>query len=290
MRRACWLAALAGCLLSMACNRDPRAMRDRCVASGNKYYQNGKYKEASILYRRALQFDPKSGEAYYRLGLVALALREYGDAARALERASSLDPGNEDVTVRLAEIYIIAYVSNPGINKQALAEARPMIAQVLKRNPQSFGGLRLEADLATIDNDPETAIAKLREANEVKPWQPEVIVPLMQSLARAGQQAEAEKLGEEFLARDKTVRGVYDFLFVYYQQSSQFDHAEETLKTEIANLPSDAEPRLELAGFYYTRNRKPEMLAVLEGLRSARKTFPHADGLIGDFYTRMGAF
>ncbi|HXA64887.1 MAG TPA: tetratricopeptide repeat protein [Bryobacteraceae bacterium] len=265
-------------------------MRDKCIASGNKYFQSGKYKEASILYRRALQFDPKSGEAYYRLGLVDLALREYGDAARALERATSLDPGNEEATVGLAELYITAYAANPKSNKHSLDEAKPLVAQVLKWNPKSFGGLRLEADLAILDNDRETAIAKLREANEVKPWQPEVIVPLMQNLAATGRATEAEKLGEEFLARDKTVRRVYDLLFVHYRQSSQFDRAEETLKTEIANLPSDATPRLELAGFYYTRNRRPEMLAVLEGLRAAKKTFPHADSLIGDFYLRMGAY
>jgi tetratricopeptide (TPR) repeat protein len=265
-------------------------MRDKCIASGNKYFQSGKYKEASILYRRALQFDPKSGEAYYRLGLVDLALREYGDAARALERATSLDPGNEEATVGLAELYITAYAANPKSNKHSLDEAKPLVAQVLKWNPKSFGGLRLEADLAILDSDRETAIAKLREANEVKPWQPEVIVPLMQSLAATGRATEAEKLGEEFLARDKTVRRVYDLLFVHYRQSSQFDRAEETLKTEIANLPSDATPRLELAGFYYTRNRRPEMLAVLEGLRAAKKTFPHADSLIGDFYLRMGAY
>ena len=290
MKRACVLLAAAGCLLLMACNRDSRVMRDKCIASGNKYFQNGKYKEASILYRRALQLDPKSGEGYYRLGLVQFALREYGDAARALERATSLDPGNEDATVRLSELYLIAYAANPQSNKRALDEARPLIAQVLKHNPKSFGGLRLEADLATLANDSETAIAKLREADEVKPWQPEVIVPLIQRLAAEGRMAEAEKLGEEFLARDKTVRRVYDLLFFYYGQSSQFDHAEETLKTEIANLPSDATPRLELAAFYYTRNRKPEMLALLDGLRSARKAFPHADSLIGDFYLRMGAY
>jgi tetratricopeptide (TPR) repeat protein len=284
------LVVAAACLFMAACNRDPRAMGDKCVASGNKYFQNGKYKEASILYRRALQFDPKSAEAYYRLGLVDLALRDYGDAARALERATSLEPGNEDATVALAELYITAYAANPQANKHSLEEAKPLVAQVVKRDPKSFGGLRLEADLATLNNDRETAIAKLQEADEVKRWQPEVIVPLMQSLAATGRVTEAEKLGEEFLARDKTVRRVYDLLFLYYRQSSQFDHAEETLKTEIANLPSDALPRLELAGFYYTRNRRPEMLAVLEGLRSAKKAFPHADSLIGDFYLRMGAY
>src|SRR5579864_6887014 len=290
MRRVCFPVAATVCLFLMACNRDPQAMRDKCVRSGNKYFQNGKYKEASILYRRALQFDPKSGEAYYRLGLVDLALREWADAAGALQRAASLDPANEDATVRLAELYITAYAANPQANKTALNEARPLVAQLLRRNPKSFGGLRLDADLATLDNDPETAIAMLREADDVKRWQPEVILPLMQNLAAAGHVVEAEKLGEEFLARDKTVNGVYDLLFVYYRSSSQFDRAEATLRTKIANMPSDATARLELAAFLYTRNRRPEMLALLDSVRSARKTFPHADGLIGDFYLRIGAF
>jgi len=60
MKRAYLLVAAVACLLMMACNRDPQAMRDKCVRSGNKYFQNSRYKEASILYRRALQFDPKS--------------------------------------------------------------------------------------------------------------------------------------------------------------------------------------------------------------------------------------
>src|SRR5579864_1016456 len=274
MRRVCFLVAVPPILFLMACNRDPQAMRDKCVRSGNKYFQTGKYKEASILYRRALQFDPKSGEAYYRLGLVNLALREYADAAGALQRASSLDPNNEDATARLAELFLTAYAANPQSNKRALEEAKPLVAQLLKRNPKSFGGLRLEADLATLSNDPETAIAKLREADDVKRWQPEVIVPLMQNLAAAGQMAEAEKLGEEFLARDKTVAGVYDLLFVYYRRGSLFDRAEATLKTKIANMPSDASPRLQLAAFYYTRNRRPEMLALLDSVRSGRKIFP----------------
>src|ERR1700730_14253220 len=126
MKRVCLPVAAMACLLMMACNRDPQARRDKCVRSGNKYFQNGRYNEASILYRRALQFDPKSGEAYYRLGLVELEGREYGDAARALERATSLDPSNEDATVRLADLYISAYVSNPKTNKPALDEARPL--------------------------------------------------------------------------------------------------------------------------------------------------------------------
>ncbi len=290
MKRAFCILAMAGCLLSIACNRDPKAMRDRCVTSGNKYFQGGKYKQASILYRRALQFDPKYGEAYYRLGLVQVALQQFGDAARSFERASSLDPSNEDASARLAQIYLAAYVSSPQTNKRLLDEVRSLVAQILKRNPKSYDGLRLDADLSTIGNDPEAAVRKLREADQVKPWQPEVIVALMQNLAALGRRPEARKLGEEMIARKPAAQAVYDLLFLLYRQDSQFDRAEETLKKKIAGMPADSSSRLQLAAFYYTRNQRPAMLAQLDVLRSDRKTFPYADSLIGDFYLRIGEF
>ena len=289
MRSRCIFAALA-CILLAGCNRDPKTMRDRCLASADKYLQNGKYKEASILYRRALQFDPKYADTYYRLGKVQLVLQQYGDAARAFERASSLDPTNEDAASRLAEIYIAAYVTNPQSNKQALQEAKSLVAQIARRNPNSYGALRLEADLATIANDTETALSKLQQADQVKPWQPEIILPLMQALAGSGRQAEAEKLGEEFIARNRTVSSIYDLLFSYYRQDSRFDRAETILKEKTANLPYDPASRLELAAFYYGRGRRTEMLGALEALRSDTKAFPHPDGLIGDFYMRIGEF
>jgi tetratricopeptide (TPR) repeat protein len=66
---------LAACLLVVGCNRDPRILGLKCVTSGNKYFKDGKFKQASILYRRALQLNPKDPDAYYRLGLADMALQ-----------------------------------------------------------------------------------------------------------------------------------------------------------------------------------------------------------------------
>lgn len=258
------------------------------MASGNKYFQNRKYKEASLLYRRALQLDPKYAEAYYRLGIAQMALGQYPGAVHSFDRATDLDPGNEDAAVRLAVIYLAAYVSDPQTNKWAFDRAGSLGEQVLKKNPKSYQGLRLDADLATASNDRDRAIRSLRGANDVKPWQPEVIVALMQNLAAAGQQPEAKKLGMEFVARQKSFGPVYDLLYSYFLRESQFDRAEEILKAKIANLPADGPSRIQLAGFYYLRNRRPEMLAVLDGLRSEKTTSARADGLIGNFYVRLG--
>jgi len=46
------VASLLGLLAG--CSFDPKVAAKKYVANGNKYYDRGKYKEASIMYRRAL--------------------------------------------------------------------------------------------------------------------------------------------------------------------------------------------------------------------------------------------
>src|ERR1700676_3107977 len=91
-----------------SCNRDPKVQARRYVENGNKFYEKAKFKEASIMYRRALQKDLRFGEAYYRLALADIKLAAYGDAVRALRRAVELEPANTDAAVKLSDILMIA--------------------------------------------------------------------------------------------------------------------------------------------------------------------------------------
>lgn len=61
------LAILA--ILSLAACGSPETQKKRLLEAGNKYFKENKFKEASIIYRKALQKDARYGEAYYRLGL-----------------------------------------------------------------------------------------------------------------------------------------------------------------------------------------------------------------------------
>ena len=54
-----------GCLTLVGCSRDPNVAKKRYLENGNKYFAKGKYKEASIMYRNALQKDQRYGLAYY---------------------------------------------------------------------------------------------------------------------------------------------------------------------------------------------------------------------------------
>ena len=63
------IAALLLLALAFAgCDSDPKVARQKYLETGNRYFKNGKYREAVIFYRRALQKDARFAEAYYQLG------------------------------------------------------------------------------------------------------------------------------------------------------------------------------------------------------------------------------
>ena len=50
--------------LVVSCANDPEKVKKAYVERGNEYFKNGKYKEATIMYRSALKKDLRYGEAY----------------------------------------------------------------------------------------------------------------------------------------------------------------------------------------------------------------------------------
>src|ERR1700730_6424193 len=73
-------------LTGSACTRSARYYTDK----GKELLAEGKYADADLNFRKARQLDPKSGEPYYQLGLVALELKKPTDAYMDLSRAVEL--------------------------------------------------------------------------------------------------------------------------------------------------------------------------------------------------------
>src|ERR1700687_1382173 len=90
--------------LFSGCSFDPKVASRKYVANGNKYFDRGKYKEASIMYRRALDKDRRYSDACYRLDLPNIKLTLYPEARRDFMRATEIDPNNVDAIVKLGDI------------------------------------------------------------------------------------------------------------------------------------------------------------------------------------------
>ena len=95
MKRSTLLRWLPLLLLALAsCSSDPKVQAQRYVENGNKFFARAKYKEAAIMYRKALTKNALSGEAYYRLGLTDMKLGSLGEAVGIFRRAFDLQPDN----------------------------------------------------------------------------------------------------------------------------------------------------------------------------------------------------
>src|SRR5262245_5061988 len=84
-----WTVALAGFLM-LGCSRDPQKL----VQSGVRYMAEGKYNEAVIELKSAIQRNPQLPEAHYQLGLAYLRLGLVAEANQELNRTVVLQPAN----------------------------------------------------------------------------------------------------------------------------------------------------------------------------------------------------
>jgi tetratricopeptide (TPR) repeat protein len=274
------LAPLCALLFSTSCSQSP----EKLISVANKYHQQKKYKEASILYQKALTKDKTNAEAYYREGLNLLDDRNPGEAAKYFRRAIDLKPDNTDAETKLAEIYLAAYAQDSKKFKVLLPEIRELTSKVLQRQPNSFYGTRLQAFVYLADKDKQKALECFAKANQIRPYSREVVGWYAETLLSLGQTDEAEALLRDMIAHDKTWDPAYDLLFVEYNNSKQPAKAEAVLRERVQDEPASAAARRNLANYLAASGRFSEGEAILRQAADDKKDFPSGHEMLGDFY------
>jgi len=270
-------------LIVASCSRDPKVQAKQIVDHGNKFFAKGRYREAALMYRRALQKDLKFGEAYYRLGLTDLKLAAYGDAVHALRRAVELQPNNTDAVTKLADLFLLAAFSDPKHSAEYVKESSDLAGRLVRADPNSYDGHRILAQMALLGGKPADAIKEFEAANAAKPNTPELVTMYFEALVRNDQFPEGEKIAWDLLDKQKTYAPIYNALYVQYMRRNQREQAEKVIKLKVENNPKRANYVLELAQHYYLTNRRPEMDAVIQRLHDD-KTYPEGHLLAGDFF------
>lgn len=266
-----------------SCSRDPKVQAQRYVENGNKFFEKGKYKEASIMYRRALQKDLRFGEAYYRLALTEINLAAYGDAVRSLRRAVELQPDNTDAVVRLADIYMVAATQDRGNTTSYLKEAKELADKLVEKNPKSYDGRRIEGQIALLQNDAPRAVEELQAASAIKPDETDLAMAYFQALVANKQGDQAEKLGLNVIAKHKNFAPIYDVLYYYYTNAKKLPEAEGIMKQKVENNPTQSNYRVQLAAHYMLAQKRPEFEKTIQALND-EKQYPDGHLVAGDFY------
>lgn len=276
------LASISALLFSSGCMQSP----ERLLATANKYHANKKYKEASILYQKVIAKDRTNAEAYYREGLNLIDDHQPLQSVNFLRRALDLKPDNKDAAIKLSEIYLAIYSSDPNKYKSMLEDVRALSSKVAAHSPGSFESLRLQGLVALADKNIPKALDCFRQANQLKPHSRELVGWYAQTLLTAQHPDQAVALVQDMLASDKTWGPGYDFLLMFYSRANNTPKAEAVLRDRVANDPMNATGYINLSNFLLATNRYPEGEKFMRKLLDDKKAFPAARQLLGDYYVR----
>lgn len=270
-------------LLCAACGRNPVYY----LENGRKLAAGGKYEEAALNYRRALQGRPDYGDAEYGLGLAFGKLGKQPEAYQALSHAVELLPERDDVKVALADLSLSGYLADRLRPRFLHDKVAALSDQLLAENISSYDGLRLKGHLALADRDPKAAAGFYSKADSLRPMQPEVVVGWVQALFQDGKSTDAEALAPRLIAADKAYQPIYETLYRYYMSANRMEDAARILRTRTLNNPADARSAIELAAFYAVNSKEAEMKAELGRLLDNPRAFPRAHLLVGNFYSGL---
>ena len=99
------LSMLVG-VFAIGCSRDPNARKQRFLEEGNRSFDKGKYPEALIYYRSALQIDPRIADAHYKLAQCYLKQGSWAQAFQELNHTVDLQPDNWPAQLEIARFFL----------------------------------------------------------------------------------------------------------------------------------------------------------------------------------------
>ena len=268
------LITLLGTAILIAACTDPAVRKQQYLESGNRYFEEGKYKEAIIEYRNAIAVDATLGVARKRL---AESYSRTGDARGAFDqyvRAADLLPA--DVTVQLNAGSLLLATKHP---QEALARADA----ALKVEPQNIDALVLRGNALAGLRSFEEGLKAIEEAIRLDPARGVTYTDLgLVELAQGQQQqAEASLLKAVKLA-PKEMRSLLSLANFYWSLGRKSD-AERAFEEALKADPENLQANRFMASFKYSTGRRAEAEPYLRRIADASQS-PEATLALVDYY------
>ncbi|MBZ5607395.1 MAG: tetratricopeptide repeat protein [Acidobacteriia bacterium] len=268
--------------LTSSCSRSPASY----VNKGNQLLSQGKFDDGVLNYRKAIQKDANYGPAYLALGKAQLQHKDLA-AYESLLRASQLMPSNDEAQVQFGDLAVSVLVQEKSHPQSLYDQVTKLKNTFLKRDPNSFDGLRWKGYLAMVDRKPAEAVESFTKARQLKPADAVVASALVESLFQAGRATEGEKLGLEQIQNRTATPELYDALYWHYRGIHHQEDAESVIKNKVAAFPSETEYVFQLALHYERTGNAAELKRVLADFIQKKGDYL-ARLQVGDFYMAVG--
>lgn len=255
------LAVLATVCLG-ACSRDPQAQKQKFIASGDGYLRQGKAAEAAIQYANAVNKDPKSGEARFKLADAYYAAGNTRAAFPEYIRAADLLPNDMEAQLRAGHMLF-----KGGL----FGEARARVRVVLQKDPDNVTALILLGNTLAGMKNLEDATGVLERAIQVDPERAGSYTNLGVLRLAQGESAEAEKAFLKAVEVSKRSTDALLALANFYRATNRSDDAERTLLDAKAAAAGDHRIDEALAGLMIATRRPERAESYLKAIATGTK-------------------
>jgi len=228
------------------CGRNVEARKQAYVTSGDAYVEQGKFAEAAIEYRNAVQLDARFAEAHLKLAETYSRLGNHENALGAYVRAADLLPDNAEVQITAGNYLLVA-----GQRKEAGDRAE----KVLEKEPQNVRAHVLRGNVLAGLKNFDAAIKEIEEAIQLDPKRSPSYATLGAIESARGRRDQAEEAFKRAVAIDPNWIEGHLALVNHYWATNELAKAEQSLLKALEIDPSNALANRGIALFYLSTGR-----------------------------------
>jgi tetratricopeptide (TPR) repeat protein len=286
MRRFPALGSVLLCFLLTVlwtgCSRDPNVKKQKYLESGQRYFDQQRYREAAIQFGNALQVDPQFARAHYQLGETLLKLQDLNHAYGELSRAVELDPNIYAAHAELANLLVSSR------QPEALKQAKVHLDLLREKQPNSADTYSAWSNYYFAQDNLAAAMQEMQKAIDADPSRSDSYLgmALLETRANLPDQAEANfKKAAEIAPKSMNAQLA---LGGFYQSRNRFPEAEQQFRKAISTDLKDPSPRAALVRLMMAEGKRAEAETLLKETKTALPNNSEGYRMLGDFYFATG--
>jgi len=270
------------------CSRDPNVRKQKYLDSGERYAAEGKYREAVIQFRNAIQIDSRFAQAHYDLSQAYLKVGDSNDAFQELSRTVELAPDNYRAHTDLANL--LDTVRNPDGSpvEETLKQAKMHLDILREKQPNTPETHQAWANYDGARNNAAAAIQEMQQAIAADPNRSESYLLLAYFQLRADLPEQAEANFKKATEVDPKAMNAQLALGGFYQTRNRLPEAEQQFKRAIEADPKNPTPRAAYVRLLMQEGKKADIESFLRQTKNDLSNNPDGYRLLGDFYFASG--
>ena len=290
LARGMCILMVCGSVAALSACDSAAEQEKKYINLGESLYQSGDYEKARLNFQNALQINPKSIGANFKLAETQEKLRNWRAAVGGYRRVVELDAKHLQAHLHLAQIYLMANIPGKAgeevdtaksINgddsgvytmegaldaRQGNVESAMMEAKkALQRDPKNIDAIMLLSSLYVRTKQPEEAIALLGTAMKAHPNDLSIHLVLADIYAGQNNAGEAVNQLKEIIRIDPKGLSHRLRLADYYIRLKKPDEAGKVMQQAVADLPDDSTAKLAMTKFIAKQKGKDEAEKALLG-------------------------